>query len=127
MSRICASISSRGTAPSGLPRENANPAEVVASALNPRRSRYFAVPMSHGFGSTKQPDSCSARNFAARDVWLDVILEDYAAPARARFFAIAIGGQEPPAYVHFGRRATQRAPTLEVNPALISRSAVAGP
>src|SRR5439155_24036039 len=39
--------------------------------------------MSHGFGSTKQLDSCSARNFAARDVWVDFIAQHYAAPARA--------------------------------------------
>src|SRR6266699_5527566 len=37
--------------------------------------------MSHGFGSTKQPDSCSARNFAARDVWVDFIAQHYASPA----------------------------------------------
>src|SRR5205809_774131 len=41
--------------------------------------------MSQGFGSTKQPDSCSARNFAARDVCVDFISQHYAAPARARF------------------------------------------
>src|SRR2546423_13298150 len=39
--------------------------------------------MSHGFGSTKQLDSCSARNFAARDVWVDFIAQHYAAPASA--------------------------------------------
>jgi len=32
--------------------------------------------MSHGFGSTKQPDSCSERKFAARDVCVDFIFED---------------------------------------------------
>ena len=31
-------------------------AEVVAIALNPRCWRYFAVPMSQGFGRAKQPD-----------------------------------------------------------------------
>src|SRR5436305_14315220 len=65
---MCASISSRGTAPSGLPREKAKPADVVASALNPSRSRLIAVPMSHGFGSTKHPDSCIARNFPVTEV-----------------------------------------------------------
>lgn len=39
ISRICASISSRGTAPSAVPRLKENPAEVVASALNPRRCK----------------------------------------------------------------------------------------
>jgi hypothetical protein len=41
--------------------------------------------MSHGFGSTKHPDSCSARNVAARDPCVDFISEHYAALARARF------------------------------------------
>src|SRR5918993_313285 len=49
---------------SGNPCENANPADVVASALNPRYCRYTAEPMSHGFGRTKHPDSCSLRNAA---------------------------------------------------------------
>src|SRR6266849_2599070 len=64
---MCASISSRGTPPSRFPREKAKPAEVVASALNPRRRRYIAVPISQGFGRTKHPDSCIARNFAAAE------------------------------------------------------------
>src|SRR5438270_4230513 len=59
---MCASISSRLTAPSDNPRENAKPAEVVAMALNPRCCRYLAVPMSHGFGSAKHPLSCNRRN-----------------------------------------------------------------
>src|SRR5206468_2610336 len=41
--------------------------------------------MSHGFGSTKQSDSCSERNFAARDLCVDFMSQHYAAPARARF------------------------------------------
>src|SRR5256885_4260623 len=61
-SRMCAIISSRLTEPSAIPRENAKPADVVAIALNPRCSKYFAVPMSHGFGIAKQPLSCSRRN-----------------------------------------------------------------
>src|ERR1700736_1228901 len=56
-SRMCASMSSRLTAPSDNPRENAKPADVVAIALNRRCCRYLAVPMSHGFGIAKQPHS----------------------------------------------------------------------
>src|SRR6516164_3552096 len=33
--------------------------------------------MSHGFGITKQPDSCSERNFAVRDVCVDLMLQPY--------------------------------------------------
>src|SRR5437870_4606488 len=55
-------MSSRLTAPSDNPRENANPADVVAIALKPKCCKYLAVPMSHGFGSPKQPLSCSLRN-----------------------------------------------------------------
>src|ERR1700737_1982377 len=62
-SRMCASMSSRLTAPSDNPRENAKPADVVAIALNRRCCRYLAVPMSHGFGIAKQPLSWSPRNF----------------------------------------------------------------
>src|SRR2546423_1049285 len=61
-SLMCASISSRLTAPSDNPRENAKPADVVAIAVNPRCCKYFAVPMSHGFGIAKHPLSCSRRN-----------------------------------------------------------------
>src|SRR5215213_3322329 len=73
---------SRGTTPksSDIARENANPAEVVASALNPRRRRYTADPTSHGFGSTKHPDSWSARNAATAASWLglaELILRCY--------------------------------------------------
>ena len=65
--RCDASIMSRGTAhsASGSPRENAKPELVVASALKPRCARYCAVPMSHGFGMTKQPLSCSRRKGGA--------------------------------------------------------------
>src|SRR5439155_20393450 len=84
ISRMCASISSRGTQPSGLPREKAEPAEVVASALNPSCSKYIAVPISHGFGSTKQPDSCIVRNFEAARFCVDLIRQDYAAQVRTR-------------------------------------------
>src|ERR1043166_7256552 len=66
---MCASISSRDTPPSRFPREKANPAEVVASASNPRCSKKIAVPMSQGFGSTKHPDSCIARNFPTTEEW----------------------------------------------------------
>src|SRR5438552_1960575 len=63
-SLMCASISSRSTAPSDNPRENAKPADVVAIALNPRCCRYLAVPMSHGFGIAKHPLSWRRRNSA---------------------------------------------------------------
>src|SRR2546425_2520253 len=43
------------------------PADVVARALKPACARYTAVPMSHGLGRTKQPDSCSARKLATTD------------------------------------------------------------
>src|SRR4029077_466865 len=33
----------------------------------------MAVPISHGFGSTKHPDSCIARNFAVARVFARVI------------------------------------------------------
>src|SRR6266404_5771076 len=51
---------------SGIPCENAKPALVVASAGNPSCCRYRAEPTSHGFGITKQPDSCRARNARRR-------------------------------------------------------------
>src|SRR5581483_9616211 len=72
ISRQCASIMSRETkaAPSGSPLDHANPADVVASALKPTCSRYIADPTSHGFGSTKQPESCNARNFSMADCCL---------------------------------------------------------
>src|SRR4029077_7224871 len=65
ISPMCLSISSSETPPSGLPREKAKPAEVVARASKPRCSRQIAVPTSHGLGRTKQPDSCNSRNVAA--------------------------------------------------------------
>lgn len=46
---------------SGKPLENARPADVVASALKPICCKHFALPISHGFGRTKQPDSCNVR------------------------------------------------------------------
>ncbi len=68
MSRMCASIVSRGTAQSasGTPNPNATPALVVASARNPRCCSQRAVPTSQGFGRTKQPDSWSRRNSRRR-------------------------------------------------------------
>src|SRR5262245_47548469 len=33
--------------------------------------------MSHGFGSTKQPDSCSSRNLAARAFCVDFMAQHY--------------------------------------------------
>jgi hypothetical protein len=52
--------------PSGFPREKANPALVVASALKPRLSKIFADPASQQFGTTKIPSLwCSARNSSA--------------------------------------------------------------
>src|SRR5512134_854813 len=72
MSRTCASIASRGTAEtwSGRPMLNANPAELVASAWNPRWRRNTALPASHGLGMTKQPDAWRARNAATAGAWL---------------------------------------------------------
>ena len=85
ISRMCASISSRETPPSRLPREKANPAEVVASASKPRFSKQIVVPMSHGFGSTKHPDSCIFLNFAVTEVsFAELMSKTYAALAHAR-------------------------------------------
>ena len=63
---MCSSTTSTGSASgaSGRPRANASPALVVASALKPSDSSARTVPTSHGFGMTKQPLSCSARNEA---------------------------------------------------------------
>ena len=63
------SVSSRSTAPSasGLPRENANPALVVARASKPNVASILAEPASHGFGITNRPGlSCSALKASAR-------------------------------------------------------------
>src|SRR5205814_5138978 len=51
----------------------AKPAEVVAIALNPRCCKYFALPMSHGFGMAKQPLSCSCRKVCRRSGMLAMI------------------------------------------------------
>ena len=51
-----------------LPRVQARPALVVASALNPWTASRRALPMSQGFGITKQPASWSARNVSKRSV-----------------------------------------------------------
>src|SRR6267143_7085964 len=69
---MCASIRSHGIAEteSGKPREKAKPADVVATALKPTCCKYLAVPTSHGFGRTKQPDACKARNSSMVDDWL---------------------------------------------------------
>src|SRR5215468_11619323 len=56
--------------PSGRPFEKAIPADVVASALKPTCSRKTAEPASHGFGNTKQPDSCKYRKSSMADVCL---------------------------------------------------------
>src|SRR5678810_258536 len=48
-----------------MPSDQAIPELVVASAWNPRPSSSRALPASHGFGITKQPDSCSFRNVSA--------------------------------------------------------------
>src|SRR5712691_11762784 len=63
-----ARLRSQVSAPSesGSPCENAKPALVVASAGNPSCCRYRAEPTSHGFGITKQPASCRARNARRR-------------------------------------------------------------
>src|SRR5580704_5150720 len=63
-----ARLRSQVSAPSesGSPCENAKPALVVASAGNPSCCRYRAEPTSHGFGITKQPASCRARNAPRR-------------------------------------------------------------
>jgi len=42
---------------SRLPRVQAKPALVVASAGNPSRAKARALPGSQGFGITKQPDA----------------------------------------------------------------------
>src|SRR5262245_8912318 len=82
---MCASISSRGTPPSNFPREKANPAEVVASASKPRFSKWMVVPMSHGFGSTKHPDSCIFLNFPVTEVcFAEAISRTYAVLTYAR-------------------------------------------
>src|SRR5436305_5845846 len=67
-------MASRGIAEtsSGSPRVNANPADVVARASNPRCWRYRAVPTSHGLGITKQPDACNFRNLAMADRWAEL-------------------------------------------------------
>src|SRR6476661_3745141 len=67
-------MTSRGTTfgSSGRPRENANPADVVASAWNPSLSRKTALPMSHGFGMTKQPSSWSWWNRETAADWRSV-------------------------------------------------------
>jgi hypothetical protein len=44
--------------------DQAKPELVDASALKPIPCNSFALPASHGFGSTKQPLSCSFRNSA---------------------------------------------------------------
>src|SRR5262245_62760120 len=64
MVRMCSSIASPETARSlsGRPIANAAPALVVASAGNSRCWSQRALPTSHGFGMTKQPDAWSARN-----------------------------------------------------------------
>ena len=51
--------SSSDTALSGRPIDHANPELVVASALKPSWASARALPTSHGFGITKQPDSWS--------------------------------------------------------------------
>ena len=78
--RTCASIASRGTAPSGNAWANAAPALVVASAGKPRCSRYRAVPASQGFGSTKQPVSWSLRNAARAAVVMGSPLPPFRSP-----------------------------------------------
>src|SRR6185503_17758690 len=60
-SAMWASISSRATAPSPCPRDQAKPALVVARALKPMLCRYLTVPMSQGLGMTKHPLACSLR------------------------------------------------------------------
>src|SRR5436305_682178 len=62
MSFRCAKTMSTPTALSAYPIDQAKPDDVEASALKPRPCRYRAEPTSHGFGITKQPDSCSLRN-----------------------------------------------------------------
>src|SRR6266851_5629523 len=64
----CAQTSSTVTRLSALPIVHAKPALVEASALKPRCCSAFAVPTSTGFGSTKQPASCSLRKLARLSV-----------------------------------------------------------
>src|SRR5690348_14722356 len=66
MPRRCLSISSSETGLSRAPSDQANPELVVASAGKPSAASVRALPRSHGFGMTKQPDWWSARNEAMR-------------------------------------------------------------
>jgi hypothetical protein len=46
------------------PSDQAMPELVEARALNPKPCSSRALPASQGFGITKQPSSCSLRNWA---------------------------------------------------------------
>src|SRR6267378_4084501 len=67
MRETAASISSRlMRSPSGIPRLNAIPALVVASALKPASTKILALPASHAFGSTSMgPSTWSRRRLSA--------------------------------------------------------------
>ena len=64
--RRWSSTCSSAAPPSGRPTVHANPELVVASAGKPSCSSARALPASHGFGITKQPDSWSRWNSAIR-------------------------------------------------------------
>src|SRR5258705_3255322 len=64
----CSQTSSSVTRLSAFPIDHAKPALVEAIALKPRCCSAFALPTSQGFGSTKQPASCSLRNVARLSV-----------------------------------------------------------
>src|SRR4051812_34665960 len=64
--RRCSSASSRRTPLSGRASDQACPALVVASASKPICSSATALPVSHGFGITKQPAACSRRKASTR-------------------------------------------------------------
>src|SRR5579883_3020463 len=83
---MCPRAIASGTAQSasGSPCEKASPALVVASALKPRYCRYFAVPMSHGLGMTKQPVRCSSRKAARRSMTSFIYSECIAEPSAER-------------------------------------------
>ena len=68
--RRCSSTSSRVTRLSDLPWVHAKPALVVASALKPSPASRRALPASHGFGMTKQPERWRARNVSVRSAGL---------------------------------------------------------
>ena len=70
---MCSTTSSSVTPPSSRPSVKANPALVVASALNPSDASNLAEPASHGLGMMNGGPSCRARKSSTllRDSILD--------------------------------------------------------